>query len=251
VKPDHGGNELSTTRYWDGVWAGDIRLRLPSPYIVATRNLQRLLRRYVRRGDRFLEIGCAPGKILAWVAAELRADVAGLDYSEPGLRTAAHLFRTLGLTADLRCEDLASTTFPADGFDVVYSAGLIEHFADPREIVAQHLRLVRPGGLLLITVPHYGGVYGRLQRHYDAANLQMHNLAIMSPRGLVSTIDHAAVSRCTAYPSGRMSPWLVSLERRWPRPVALAVSHAVNAAALLQPMDVPALCPLLVLEARR
>ena len=246
---DPGDNELSTAGYWDGVWAGNIRLRLPSPYIVATRNLQRLLRRYVRPGDRFLEIGCAPGKILAWAASELRADVAGLDYSEPGLATSRHLFEALHLSGDLRCEDLGQTTFAAGSFDVVYSSGLIEHFADPREIVGQHLRLVKPGGTAVITVPNYRGIYGTLQRYFDAENLRIHNLDIMSVPALTGLVT-AGGHTVRAFPSGRVSPWLVSVEKRWPVAVTRLVCHAVNAVALVQPFDITALCPMLVLEIR-
>ena len=247
---DHGDNELSTTGYWDGVWSGNIRLRLPSPYIVATRNLQRLLRQYVRPGDRFLEIGCAPGKMLAWVASELRADVSGLDYSEPGLATSKHLFKALSIPGDLRCEDLGQTTFAAGSFDVVYSSGLIEHFADPREIVGQHLRLVKPGGTAVITVPNYRGIYGTLQRYFDAEILSIHNLEIMTCEALAGLVPAHLRASSRAYSIGRFSPWLLTPATRWPRPVASATLHLANAAALLQPVDVTALCPTLVLEVR-
>ena len=77
----------------------------------------------------------APGKLLAWVAANLKADVAGLDYSEIGLATARRLFDALHLSADFRCEDLRQTTFAPESFDVVLSIGVIEHFDDPRGVV--------------------------------------------------------------------------------------------------------------------
>jgi 2-polyprenyl-3-methyl-5-hydroxy-6-metoxy-1,4-benzoquinol methylase len=250
VSKNPDDNELSTSGYWEGVWSGDVRLRLPSSYVVSTKNLQRLLRRYVRPRDRFLEIGCAPGKMLAWVASELGADVSGLDYSERGLATARVLFKALGLTGDLRCEDLQQTTFAEGSFDVVYSAGLIEHFGDPRAIVTEHLRLVRPGGTVVITVPNYGGVYGSLQGYFDAENLSIHNLAIMSGPALERLVtDSAAEAR--AFPAGRLSPWLVSVGQRWPATLSTVVCHTLNGLALMQPFDIPALCPMLVLEIRK
>src|SRR5206468_2653441 len=130
--------------------------------------LQTILRHHVRPGDRFLEIGCAPGKMLAWVAAVLKASVSGLDYSERGLATSRRLFKALNLAADFRCEDLRQTTFPSASFDVVVSFGVIEHFDDPREVVGKHLDLVKAGGTALMTVPDYRGIYGRLQRYFDA-----------------------------------------------------------------------------------
>ena len=179
-RPEGTSDELTTRSHWDAAWAVPPRWRLPSPLSVSTRNMQRILRREVRRGMRVLELGCAPGKILAWTAADLGASVAGLDYSERGIAWSRTLFERLAIPADLRCEDVFQTTFTPGGFDLVYSFGLIEHFEDPRAIVRAHLALVRPGGKTVIAIPDYGGIYGRLQRRLDPANLAIHNLDIMS-----------------------------------------------------------------------
>src|SRR5205085_5136150 len=124
--------------HWDSEWAVRPRLRLPLSVTVGIRDIKRLLRKHVRPGMSFLEIGCAPGKILAWIAKVLGADVAGLDYSPRGMQHAFDLFRALNIVADLRNEDIFETTFPSESFDIVYSAGVIEHFRDPRPIVHSH-----------------------------------------------------------------------------------------------------------------
>jgi SAM-dependent methyltransferase len=199
----------------------------------------------------FLEVGCAPGKTLAWVGRVLGARVAGVDYSPRGLAISRALLRTLGVDADLRCEDIFSTTFEPSSFDVVFSAGVIEHFEDPRAIVRSHVELVRPGGKAIITIPDYGGWYGRLQRHFDPSNLALHNLTIMDVGALTALAPADLVTQARAYPTGRLSPWLVSFERRWPRLVARMVSHLLNAVGLVQPFEVRALSPTLVLECPR
>jgi 2-polyprenyl-3-methyl-5-hydroxy-6-metoxy-1,4-benzoquinol methylase len=244
-------NELTAVDQWDSAWAGDLRLRLPSALNISIRDQQRLLAKHVRPGATYLEIGCAPGKVLAWVAAVLRADVSGLDYSERGLSTAKRLFAALHLDGDLRCQSLDETTFPRASFDVVYSAGLIEHFKDPRAVVRAHVEFLKPGGTALMTVPNYRGIYGRLQRYFDAHSLTTHNLEIMTCDALraLAPVDESLEVR--TYPLGRMSPWVLSPAKRWPRSVALGVSYLVNAAALLQVFDVSLLCPMLVLEIRR
>ncbi len=243
--------ELSTPGHWNEVWSGEVRPRLPAGHIVATRDFQRLLRRYVRRGDRFLELGCAPGKMLAWVAAAIGAEVSGLDYSEPGMATARRLFAHLGLAGDLRCEGLDDTSFPTGSFDVVYSSGLIEHFADPRAIVDRHLSFVRAGGLALITIPDYSGIYGRLQQYFDAELLSIHNLTIMNCAALLELVPRDRQITARAYRYGRFSPWLLTPSHRWPAPLAALVSHLATGAAWLQPMQIAPLCPTLVLEVRR
>lgn len=200
---------------------------------------------------RFLEVGCAPGKTIAWVARELGARVAGADYSPRGVEISRDLLRSVGVDGDVRCEDILATTFEPASFDVVFSGGVIEHFDDPREIVRAHVGLARPGGKIIITIPHYGGLYGHLQRHFDPANLALHNLAIMGPDALRGLAPADLATRARAYPAGRVSPWLVNFERRWPRLLARVVSHLVNGVGLVQPVEVRALCPTLVLECSR
>lgn len=216
--------------------------------MIAIRDLQRLLRRYVKPDARVLEIGCAPGKVLAWVAAGLEARVSGLDYSARGIQQTKRLLDALEIQADLRSEDLRKTTFAPASFDVVYSLGVIEHFDDPRAIIRDHLALVRPGGVALMTVPRYRGLYGSLQRYFNAGSLALHNLEIMTPATLAAVAPDDGSVRVRTYTFGRLSPWILSTEKRWPRPVALAVSHGFNLLALAQPVDLAPLSPMVVLE---
>ena len=238
-------NEKTTPEHWEQVYTRAPHLRLPLPMVVSTTNLQRLLRRHIRPGMQVLEIGCAPGKYLAWVSRRLGARVTGLDYSARGLSFSRKLFAALAIEGDLYCEDVFETTLPDNGFDVVYSVGVIEHFEDPRPIVAKHVALTRPGGRTVIVIPNYGGIYGRLQRYFDAENLAIHNLGIMNPEPLRALAP--AGERSAVEPFGRLDPWLVNVGRRWPSPVARVLSWSFNAAGLVQFADIPSLTPWLVL----
>ena len=245
------GGAKATAEHWENTWSSPPRFRLPSRLWIGVADMQAILRAHVKPGMSVLEIGCAPGKTLAWVDKRLRARVAGLDYSERGLAYTRELFRRLAIDGDLRREDVFATTFPPGSFDVVYSCGVIEHFEDPREIVRRHVMLAKPGGTALITIPNYGGLYGRLRKRFDPENLEIHNLAIMNPRALAALTPRDLVDTSRAYPAGRLSPWLIRLERRWPRRLARATRFFLNGVALLQPVRIRRLCPMLVLEIRR
>jgi len=196
---------------------------------------------------KFLEIGCAPGKMLSWVAASLGAEVSGLDYSEPGVRVARMMFHTLGLSADIRHEDVFETTFAPGSFDVVYSAGVIEHFEDPTGIVRIHTKLLKPGGLALITVPNLGGMYGRIA---SKETLAIHNLAIMSPGALRELVPTEIDCSGVAFRYGRFTLAMGAIDARWGI-VSKVLQIGTDLAGLAQPFHIEALCPTLVLKIRR
>jgi 2-polyprenyl-3-methyl-5-hydroxy-6-metoxy-1,4-benzoquinol methylase len=156
VKCDMQENNLTTTEYWESAGAKPPRMQLPSSWNVSILNTKKFLKSYIKSGIQVLQIGCAPGKMLAYCAAKLQAEVAGIDYSKPGMLYAEKLFETLGIKGDLRCEDVFSHSLQNSTFDLVYSLRVIEHFVDPRPVVEIHKQLLKPGGVALIVIPNYG-----------------------------------------------------------------------------------------------
>jgi len=244
-------NAITTKEHWNAVWSNSPRMRLPSPFNLSVRNAQRLLRNHVKPGMRFLEIGCAPGKMLAWVAKTLGASVAGLDYSKNGMKFADELFKTLSIQGDLRCEDIFNNSFEPHSFDIVYSCGFIEHFADPRQIVRQHVKLLRPGGKALITIPNLTGWYAKPVKRLDPEALSMHNQEIMNPVGLRAVAPMDMVDDVRAYRSGRISVNHALSSRKLSQGVRLTIGRIVDMIAFFQPFDISFLCPVLVLEMTR
>lgn len=243
-------NEKTELAHWESAWAARPRMRFPSGLDIGTRNVLCLLRRYLHPGMRFVEIGCAPGKILSWVAREVKTPVCGIDYSPTGIDTAKWLCNGLGVRADIRCEDAMHSSFEDGAFDLVFSCGLIEHFEDPAPMVVAHVKLLAPGGTALIAVPNYSGLYLKLQRWFDPGNLAIHNLGIMNVQAMRALAPTAPDLTSKAYYFGRFSPWLVSLPAKLGR-AGTVISWGLNFSAYLQPVDIKGLCPHVVLEVKR
>jgi SAM-dependent methyltransferase len=243
--------QKTTNAHWESVWSRPPRMRLPSPLSLGVFNAKRLLRRHVRPGMRFLEIGCAPGKLLAWVARTLGAEVAGLDASERGMLFTRQLFDTLSIHADLRQEDFLAHTFRHNSFDVVYSSGFIEHFDNPRPVVRAHVELTRPGGTTLITIPILRGWWGLPTQWLDPEVLCMHNLEIMTPSVLRALAPTDLADKVQAYRGGKFSVQHAVPTRRFPSLLSRALMHAGDLVGALQPMEIAALAPNLVLEITR
>lgn len=244
------GNEKTELKHWESAWAGKPRLTFPTGLDIGTQNVLRLLSRYVRPGIRYVEIGCAPGKIMSWVGRQAGVPVSGIDYSPTGAETARWLCSGLGIDADIRCENAMETTFQGGTFGLVFSCGLIEHFEDPSEMIEAHIRLLAPGGTALIAIPNYSGIYLRLQGWCNPENLNIHNLRIMNEDSLNSLAPRQLDVKSRSFRYGRFSPWLISL------PTKLGVfgkfvSWGLNFVAYLQFFEIKSLCPLVVLEVRR
>ena len=126
-----------------------------------------------------LEIGCAPGRWLAFFAREFGLRVAGIEFTSDGAAATRRNLEMLGVpNADIRETDFLAA-LPSPTYDIVVSLGFVEHFTDVDGIIARHAAWLRPGGRLIIGVPNFRGVHGLLQRGLDPEILAHHNLEIM------------------------------------------------------------------------
>src|SRR6185436_10488872 len=109
---------------------------------------------YRRLADRcigrdVLEAGSGEG-----YGADLIADVArhviGLDYDDSAV---AHV-RARYPRVDMRQGNLAELPLPSASIDVVVNFQVIEHLWDQGHFVAECLRVLRPGGVLLMSTPN-------------------------------------------------------------------------------------------------
>ncbi len=98
--------------------------------------------------QQLLEVGIGKGSFLQ------KAKLQGLDVSGVELNPdAAASARRLGFTIhEMSLHDLA-TAYPSC-WDVVCAFQVIEHLPSPREFLEDAVRLLRPGGLLLLSVPN-------------------------------------------------------------------------------------------------
>jgi SAM-dependent methyltransferase len=58
--------------------------------------------------------------------------------------------------------ELHEAAYPAQHFDIVTAAELLEHVFDPRALVLEVARILRPGGLFWTTTPHARGLSARV-----------------------------------------------------------------------------------------
>jgi SAM-dependent methyltransferase len=122
----------------------------------------------------FLEVGCGTGFVLSGIA-EARPGVAlsGSEIFSAGLSHAAKRVPH----AQLMQMDARQVPF-LDEFDAIGAFDVLEHIEEDRAVLAQFKRALKPGGILLMTVPQHAWLWSAADeyachvRRYSCAEIE-------------------------------------------------------------------------------
>src|SRR5215212_8212811 len=104
-------------------------------------------------GKRVLDLGSGMGGgLVALRRAGL--DIVGLDYNPAYCRIAQLRGRRYGLHLPLTVSAGERLPFPAQTFDGIICLDVLEHVQEPARVLAEMRRVLRPGGVVLTTVPN-------------------------------------------------------------------------------------------------
>lgn len=124
---------------------------------------------------------------------------------------------------------------PAITYDLVCSFGFIEHFTDLEQVVANHLKFLKLGGLLLVTLPNFRGVNGVLQKIFDPKIIALHNLAIMDLTLLRTVLSRFKLKDIHVQYCASTQVWIEGCSRRsfFLRVIVRIVNKAVGLLAMV------------------
>jgi 2-polyprenyl-3-methyl-5-hydroxy-6-metoxy-1,4-benzoquinol methylase len=131
------------TRVWEKILAGLVRL-VPGQAVLLD---QAVFELPVKPGGRLLEIGFGDGSAMRRMA-DLGWEVQGFDFD----RKCVDLARSRGL--EVRSGTFEAQDYPSDMFDAVVMSHVLEHVPDPRALLAECRRLLKPGGRLVSITPN-------------------------------------------------------------------------------------------------
>lgn len=118
------------------------------------------------RGGTVLEVGVGTGLSLPKYAETV--SVTGIDFSTDMLRKAQRRTKELNLktVSELRQMDARHLDFPDNHFDTVSALHVLSVVPDPRRVMAEIARVLRPGGEVVITnhFKRQQGVLASLER---------------------------------------------------------------------------------------
>lgn len=138
----------SDASYWDKIWQSvslddyEFRCRYDP--------LRILLDKYLPNEGAILEGGCGPAHWLMYYR-DKGYDIIGVEYAEDTVKRIKATFPDVPVYKG----DIAQLDFPDNHFGAYYSGGVVEHFEEgPEKALREAHRVLKPGGLFLITVPY-------------------------------------------------------------------------------------------------
>ena len=125
--PDHGLRDPAVRAAWRGL----LREHLPEP-----------------PGD-VLDLGCGTGS-LTLLVAELGHRVAGVDIAPAMVAAARAKLTAAGATATVELGDAADPPGRTGSYEIVVARHVLWALPDPAAVLARWVRLLRPGGRLIL-----------------------------------------------------------------------------------------------------
>jgi ubiquinone/menaquinone biosynthesis C-methylase UbiE len=114
---------------------------------------------HLTSGVSVLDCGCGPGSITLGIAALVAPGrVVGVDFGSSQIeRAQSSAARAEIANVNFQTVDCYSLPFPDSSFDRVFSHALMEHLAEPRRAASQMYRVLKPGGVIGLCSPDWGG----------------------------------------------------------------------------------------------
>jgi len=150
------------------------------------------------KGAKVLEVGSAPGNNLVRLSKRFGFIPYGVEYSESGVEINRKVFISNNINPDNVIQaDFLSDDFQKQYnsyFDIVMSAGFIEHFEDVGDIIEKHINLLTEDGYLIVSIPNLRGANYVWQWILNRELLPMHNVDIMQKRKFSQIFDKVCLS---------------------------------------------------------
>lgn len=153
-------------------------------YINSQRRVEEILRR--RPSGRLIDVGCGKGVFLK--LASRHFEVTGLDLSESAARYAREVFGLNVIQGDFQ-----QAALPEGHFDVATLWDVLGSLAEPSPCVEQLARLLKPGGLLVMTVPDIDTLAFRVLRRYWPLLIPPINLCYFSRPSLEAMFERCGL----------------------------------------------------------
>lgn len=155
---------------------------------------------------KLLDVGCGAGRFLNRMRKR-GWDVEGVDFDPQAARKVSERY-----AIKTHVGDLVACALPAESFDVITMSQAVEHLFDPRANLKECLRILKPGGLLVMTTPNVASrgaaMFGAFWRGWEPPR-HLHLFSVASLRQLTEGAGFAVIE-ARSYSAGSAVVYRVS-----------------------------------------
>ena len=177
-------------------------------------------------GSLWLDAGCGTGALSRWLA-ERGCGVLGVDASQEMVGAATQSAQSQDYSERLdflRITSVAHLALDDGAVDGVLCSSVLEYVPDPSACLAEFARVLKPGGLLVVSVPNRNSLVRRLQLacHYFGGRLGQgwckfldYSRHQYSPREFARLLAQSGFAGQKIVPFGGPVPRLAQRSRSW------------------------------------
>lgn len=122
-----------------------------------------------------LDIGIGDGRMPRNILDQCKPKIFGIDLT----------FRVKQASVPCVVGDCRKLPFQNNFFDIVYSLGVVEHFPETKEAIAEHIRVLKPGGHLFFTTPHFSAAtFYKIYQYLFKAQWRLGTFEVVRGRNL-------------------------------------------------------------------
>jgi 2-polyprenyl-3-methyl-5-hydroxy-6-metoxy-1,4-benzoquinol methylase len=186
MKPEENKADKAGESYWTHFWQ---QLPFPAPINVSRKVAGSYVHRKLDEHFNFvfsnlnppeldlLEIGCGNSAYLSFFHHRYGFRVHGIDYSSYGCQRTREILKRDEVVGNIMHGDLFEPPQELLGrFDVVCSFGVAEHFENTSGVIQRMSDFVKPGGLLITTIPNLSGPTGLIQKYFNRPVYDIHRV---------------------------------------------------------------------------
>jgi ubiquinone/menaquinone biosynthesis C-methylase UbiE len=143
--------------------------------------------------DMVLDVACGPGRLSLDLAPHV-GSVTGLDLTPGMLEQARTALGASGLeNVEFVQGDALAMPFADETFSIVVSSAAFHHFEAPGRVLAEMVRVCRPGGRVVISdvtpEAEKAGEYDRMERLRDPSHGHAHSVGELAELGSAAGLD--------------------------------------------------------------
>ncbi len=164
--------------YWEDLWFKELTPESYKPYLEGKLDyFEKIFKRHLPLNGVILEAGCGTAQYVTALKAN-NYNCFGLDYAFKTMQKARQIVDGLCLV----CGDITALGISNNAFDAIISIGVVEHRRSGPDVFLQEMRrILRPGGVLLISVPYFNDLRrwraGRGAYQDDVTGLEFYQYA--------------------------------------------------------------------------